>query len=59
MAINDRALVNKCLSGDKTAFEQLMKRHSRRVFRIIHRFFNDKFLIEDIAQEVFINAYTT
>ena len=59
MAINDRALVNKCLSGDKTAFEQLVKRHSRRVFRIIHRFFNDKFLIEDIAQEVFINAYTS
>ena len=59
MNIDDQALVNKCLSGDKTAFEQLVKHHSHRVFRIIHRFFNDRFLIEDIAQEVFIKAYTS
>jgi RNA polymerase sigma-70 factor (ECF subfamily) len=59
MDIDDRVLVQKCLSGDKTAFEQLVKRHSPRIFHIIHRFFNDKLLIEDIAQEVFIKAYTS
>lgn len=59
MNFDDHALVNKCLSGNKTAFEQLVKHHSRRVFQIIHRFFNDKLLIEDIAQEVFIKAYTS
>jgi len=59
MNFDDHTLVNKCLSGDKKAFEQLVKRHSHRVFRTIHRFFNDKFLVEDIAQEVFIKAYTS
>jgi len=59
MDIDDRVLVQKCLSGDQTAFEQLVKRHSPRLFHIIHRFFNDKFLVEDIAQEVFIKAYTS
>jgi len=59
MDIDDCELVNKCLSGDKNAFEQLVKRHSHRVFRIIHRFFHDNFLIEDIAQEVFIKAYSS
>ncbi len=59
MDIDDITLVNKCLSGDKTSFEHLVKRHSPRVFHIIYRFFNDKLLIEDIAQEVFINAYNS
>lgn len=59
MNINDLTLVKKCLSGDKKAFEQLVKRHSYRIYRVIHRFFNDRFLIEDIAQEVFIQAYSS
>lgn len=59
MNFDDHTLVNKCLSGDKKSFEQLVRRHSHRVFHIIHRFFNDKYLIEDISQEVFIKAYTS
>jgi len=59
MNFDDHTLVNKCLSGDKKAFEQLVRRYSPHVFRIIHRFFNDKFLVADIAQEVFIKAYTS
>ena len=57
MNFDDHTLVNKCLSGDKKAFEQLVRRYSHRVFHIIYRFFNDKYLAEDIAQEVFIQAY--
>ena len=59
MNFDDHTLVNKCLSGDKKAFEQLVRRYSPCVFHIIHRFFNDKFLVADIAQEVFIKAYTS
>lgn len=59
MNFDGHTLVNKCLSGDKKAFEQLVKLHSHRVFQIIHRFFNDKYLAEDIAQEVFIQAYSS
>jgi len=59
MDIDDRTLINRCLAGDKKAFEGLVKRYSPRVFRIVHRFFSDRLLLEDIAQEVFIKAYTS
>jgi RNA polymerase sigma-70 factor (ECF subfamily) len=59
MDIDDRTLIISCLSGDKKAFEGLVKRYSPRVFRIVHRFFSDRLLLEDIAQEVFIKAYTS
>jgi RNA polymerase sigma-70 factor (ECF subfamily) len=50
-------LVRKTLSGDKSAFDRLVKIASPRVFGIIHRFFRGKQQAEDIAQEVFIRAY--
>lgn len=56
---DDKTLISRCLSGDKKAFEPLVKRYSPRVFRIVHRFFNDPLVIEDIAQEVFFKAYTS
>jgi RNA polymerase sigma-70 factor (ECF subfamily) len=58
MNTDDRALILRCLAGDKQAFEPLVKRHSGHVFRILHRFFSDRMVIEDIAQEVFLKAYT-
>ena len=58
MNTDDRTFIARCLSGDKEAFEPLVKRYSPRVFRIVHRFFSDRLLIEDIAQEVFLKAYT-
>ena len=58
MNTDDQTLITRCLSGDKKAFEGLVKRYSPRVFRIVHRFFSDRLLLEDIAQEVFIKAYT-
>jgi RNA polymerase sigma-70 factor (ECF subfamily) len=59
MDSDDRTLINKCLSGDNRAFEPLVKRYSPHVFRIVHRFFSDRLVIEDIAQEVFLKAYTS
>jgi len=58
MNTDDRTLIARCLSGDKEAFEPLVKRYSPCVFRIVHRFIRDRLLIEDIAQEVFLKAYT-
>ena len=59
MDIDERTLITRCLSGEKKAFEPLVKRYSPRVFRIVHRFFSDRLVIEDIAQEVFLKAYTS
>jgi len=57
MKIDEIDLVRKTLSGDKSAFDRLVKIASPRVFGIIHRFFREKQQAEDIAQEVFIRAY--
>ena len=59
MDIDERTLITRCLSGEKKAFEPLVKRYSPRVFRIVHRFFSDRLVIEDISQEVFLKAYTS
>ena len=56
---NDIAYVKKTLEGDTAAFDQLVKSYSQRVFQIVYRFFKEKPMVEDIAQEVFINAYTS
>ena len=57
MKNDDIELVRKTLSGDKSAFDRLVKSASPRVFSIIYRFFREKQQAEDIAQEVFIRAY--
>jgi RNA polymerase sigma-70 factor (ECF subfamily) len=57
MKNNEIDLVRKTLSGDKSAFDRLVKSASPLVFSIIYRFFHEKQQAEDIAQEVFIRAY--
>lgn len=53
----DDALVGRILAGDEEAFEQLVARHSRRVFAIARHFFRGSELVEDIVQETFTKAY--
>ena len=59
MQRDDVTLVQETLSGNKEAFEQLIRLYSPRVFHIIYLFFHDKMAVEDIAQDVFIKAYTS
>ncbi|MCP4714153.1 MAG: RNA polymerase sigma factor [Deltaproteobacteria bacterium] len=58
MSENDIELVRKALDGDRAAFDLLVRRSVPRVFGIIHRFFNERQTVEDLAQEAFIKAYT-
>lgn len=44
--------------GDDSAFEEIMRRYSPRVFRFASRFFRQRSLVEDAAQEVFLKAFT-
>jgi RNA polymerase sigma-70 factor (ECF subfamily) len=54
---DEDVLIETSLAGNEDAFEQLVRRHSPRVFSIIGSFFRRRDLIEDIAQEVFAKAY--
>jgi RNA polymerase sigma-70 factor, ECF subfamily len=44
--------------GDELAFEEIVRRHSSRVFHIASRFFRQRSQVEESAQEIFLRAYT-
>ena len=52
-----RDLIFRARSGDEAAFEELFKRHRRRVALIAGRFFHQPEQIEEIVQETFTKVY--
>jgi RNA polymerase sigma-70 factor (ECF subfamily) len=44
--------------GDESAFAEIVRRHSPRVFRVGSRFFRRREQVEEAAQEVFLKAFT-
>ena len=44
--------------GDESAFAEIMRRYSPRVFQFASRFFRQRSLVEEAAQEVFLKAFT-
>jgi RNA polymerase sigma-70 factor (ECF subfamily) len=51
------ALVEAARSGDVGAFEQLIKRYDRNVFRIAQHITQNREDAEDVVQDAFIKAY--
>ncbi len=54
----DLSLVILSLKGDETAFAEIVRRYSPRVFQVASRFFRQRNDVEDAAQEIFLRAYT-
>ncbi|MCI0337895.1 MAG: sigma-70 family RNA polymerase sigma factor [Acidobacteria bacterium] len=44
--------------GDESAFEEIVRRYTPRVFQIASRFFRQRNQVEESAQEIFIRVYT-
>jgi RNA polymerase sigma factor (sigma-70 family) len=55
----DAQLVHDCLQGEGSAWEELVRRHARRVFNICYRFTGNRTEAEDMSQEVFLRIYRT
>jgi RNA polymerase sigma-70 factor (ECF subfamily) len=53
----DHNLVERYLAGDMTAFDELMIRYERQIYRICFRFVNNRDDARDLAQEIFIKAF--
>ena len=51
-------LARRAREGDESAFEEIMRRYSPRVFRFAGKFFRQRSLVEEAAQEVFLKAFT-
>ncbi len=56
-ALPDHELVALARVGDADAFEELVRRHSGLVFRLLVRVLGNPTLAEDVAQETFIRAW--
>jgi RNA polymerase sigma-70 factor, ECF subfamily len=54
---SDEQLVEATLAGDDDAFAELTSRHKSRVFGVAARFARDAAELEDICQDVFVQAY--
>jgi RNA polymerase sigma-70 factor, ECF subfamily len=53
----DQQLVERVQRGDKAAFDLLVSKYQRKIFRLLSRLIRDQAEIEDVAQEAFIKAY--
>jgi RNA polymerase sigma-70 factor (ECF subfamily) len=50
-------LVEQCLAGEQSAWEELIKTYSRRVYAICYRFTNSDNESQDLTQEVFLRVF--
>jgi RNA polymerase sigma-70 factor, ECF subfamily len=55
---SDFDLARRARDGDESAFEEIVRRYSSRVFHIASRFFRQRSQVEESAQEIFLRAYT-
>ena len=56
-AVDEMALVHAAKRGDVTAFEQLVKRYDRNIFRIAQHITQNREDAEDVVQDAFLKAY--
>jgi RNA polymerase sigma-70 factor (ECF subfamily) len=53
----DSTIVERCLRGDSTAWEDLVRQHTRRVYGLCYRFTGREVEAQDLTQEVFLRVF--
>ncbi len=53
----DSSIVERCLSGDAAAWEDLVRAHTRRVYGICYRFTGRESEAQDLTQDVFLRVF--
>jgi len=56
-ALPERTLVQQARSGDRRAFDALVRQHFAAVYRMLHRLVGNAEDAEDLAQECFVRAW--
>jgi RNA polymerase sigma-70 factor, ECF subfamily len=56
-AVSDEELVRACVAGDRAAFDVLVARHQRQVYRLCYRFVGNHEDAAELAQDAFVRAY--
>jgi RNA polymerase sigma-70 factor (ECF subfamily) len=55
----DQPLVSRCLDGDESAWEDLVRQHTRQVYGLCFRFTNSAQEAQDLTQDVFLRVFKT
>jgi RNA polymerase sigma-70 factor (ECF subfamily) len=50
-------LVGRARAGDRTAFEELVRRHADRLYAVVLRFVADRDAAQEVTQEAFLRAW--
>jgi RNA polymerase sigma-70 factor (ECF subfamily) len=53
----DLALVQRFRAGERRAFEELVRRHQRAIWRVARRYLRNDADASDVAQQTFVRAY--
>jgi RNA polymerase sigma-70 factor (ECF subfamily) len=53
----DFTIVERCLSGDAAAWEELVRAHTRRVYGLCYRFTGKEAEAQDLTQDVFMRVF--
>jgi RNA polymerase sigma-70 factor (ECF subfamily) len=56
--LSDLELARASGAGDENAFAEIVRRYTPRVFRFVSRFFRQRGVVEEVAQDVFLRIFT-
>ncbi len=57
MEHTDAELVERCINGDSSAFEEIVTKYKKLVFSVVYKMISDREEANDVSQEVFIRLY--
>jgi len=57
MAVSDESLVKKSQQGDYLSFQELVKRHEKKIYNLAYKIMGNKEDASDVLQETFLQAF--
>ncbi|RPI04963.1 MAG: RNA polymerase sigma factor [Ignavibacteriae bacterium] len=53
----DEQIIERVIGGEQSAYELIMRKYNKKLYRIVRAYISDEDEIEDIIQEAYIKAY--
>ena len=50
-------LIQRCLEGDQAAWDEIVRRHRRKVFNVAYKFVGRHDEAEDLTQDIFLKIF--
>src|SRR5919112_1131750 len=51
------AVIQRCLQGDQSAWEEIVRQHRRKVFNVAYKFVGKHDEAEDLTQDIFLKIF--